>query len=429
LRFTLQRDLYRRLSACADGPSGRDVYCRVHVRVRLVPAGDTPEDRLALAAFRRAMPTDATGLRRERRTYFLHPSHGFLFETTHQAAPPIGEDAPVQARFGTATVGEVRTRLFGIGSGLRTPDHPVHPQIFHADQVEPSSKVGAGLLDPILAAVDGAGMQLGDRVPHPSAAIGSAPAASQPALQVLQPFLFGLRQARTREKFTGGQRSGDDHAAVDSDDFTCPWCRNRPRYRGERDMPTAHPVIDHPVRLRCGNRTGQSKSYPADLRHVDRSPLSAQFHHPAGLRAGDAEPLVLSGLSPGRPTVSAAVEVPASLVEIPQGLLLHGLRTCSQPFERRPRLRQLAGLFAVPRCGSPMIRPHRPLLDRQVPDVSGMPTTVLQRKMLRGSWVKPKAGHGTDPSSWNRQSLDSEGRESQIRSVEMSRSDRDEQGE
>jgi hypothetical protein len=63
LRFTLRRDRYRRLSACADGPSGRDV----HFRVRMMPANCTPEHRLALAVVRRAVPTDVTGLRRVRR--------------------------------------------------------------------------------------------------------------------------------------------------------------------------------------------------------------------------------------------------------------------------------------------------------------------------------------------------------------------------
>src|SRR5207247_6827246 len=118
LRFTLQRDPYGRLSACADGPSGRDVDSRVHVRVRPMSAGCAPEDRLALSVVRCAVPADTTGLRRVRRVDLLDPSRRLVLQALDQAAPAAGQDAPVQSGLGPATVRQIGAWSFGVGFGL-----------------------------------------------------------------------------------------------------------------------------------------------------------------------------------------------------------------------------------------------------------------------------------------------------------------------
>ena len=109
LRFTLRRDPYGRLSACADGPSGRDVDCRVHVRVRLMSAGYAPEDRLALTVVRCAVPADAAGLRRVRRLIFSTRPGGLVLQAPDEQSPAVGQDAPVESGFGAATVRQVRS--------------------------------------------------------------------------------------------------------------------------------------------------------------------------------------------------------------------------------------------------------------------------------------------------------------------------------
>ena len=123
MRFTLQRDRYRRLSAYADGPSGRDVDCRVHVRVRLMPAGCALENRLAPAVFRCAIPADATGLRRAGWIDLLYSPRRLVFEAPHEMPPTVGEDATIETGLCAAPVRQVRAWPFGVGPGLGTLGH------------------------------------------------------------------------------------------------------------------------------------------------------------------------------------------------------------------------------------------------------------------------------------------------------------------
>ena len=166
LRFTLRRDPYRRLSACADGPSGRDVDCRVHVRVRLMPAGHAPEHRLALAVLRCAVPADAAGLRRVRRIDFLDPSRCLVLQPLDQPPQPLARmprfrPALARRRFGRYPP-VVQGRVWASGAWSSGD-----PQVLHPDHVEPAREVGAGLLHPVLAPVTGPGIQLRDRGLHP----------------------------------------------------------------------------------------------------------------------------------------------------------------------------------------------------------------------------------------------------------------------
>lgn len=348
LRFTLRRDPYGRPSACADGPSGRDVDCRVHVCVRLVSAGD-------------------------------------------------------------ASVG---AGPFRIGFRLGPPGHLADAQVFDSDDVEPARQVGTGLLHPVLAAVTGAGMQLGDPGLDPPAPVGTPTAPGKAALEVLESFSLTSRQPGTRQEFTSGQGRRYGHTAVQPSDVAGTRCRHRRRDDGEREVPATSPIAGHTVRLRRWNRARQAQPHPTDLGHQSDSPLPVQSDYPSGLRTDDAEPLVLPGLAPGRPPVSACKEVLDGLVEIAQRLLLHHLGSGAQPAERNARLGQLTALLDVSRRRTFVAGPHRPLLECQVPHVPRVFAQLPQRSVLCGSREHPEPGHATNSISQHRQFEISKGRQS-----------------
>ncbi len=417
LRFTLRRDPYGRLSACADGPSGRDVDCRVHVGIRLMPAGYAPEHRLALTVVRCAMPTDAAALRRVRRVHLLDSSRGLVLQPGYQVTPAVGQDAPIQSGFGTPTVWHVPTWSVGIGFGLGAPGHLSDPQVFHPDHVESPRQVGAGLLHPVLTTVTSPRGQLRDRGLHPLTPLRTATASGQAALQLLPPGLLTVRQTGARQEFTGGQRRRHGDAAIHADDLTRIGCGDRRRDHSECQMPAPHPITGHPVRLRSGNRAGQPQPNPADLRHVDRGPLPVQLPYTRRLIADNTESLVHPGSTPRRAPVGPCVEAFDRAVEVPQRLLLHGLRSCPQPPECSPRLGQLPRLLDVPRRRTFVAGPHRPLLKSQVPQVPGMPTLHQQRSLLSRRRVHPEPGHATYPISPDRQCPIPEGRQSRFLSA------------
>jgi hypothetical protein len=117
-----------------------------------------------------------------------------------------------------------------------------------------------------------------------------------------------------------------------------------------------------------------------------------------------SETLVYTGLSPGRTTVSADKKVAHRLSEISQCVLLHGLRTGSQPCVFGTCRGQLTTLLVVPRYTTSR-PPIRLLLDRQVPYIPGVTTMLGQRHGLLCRRKQPIARHtynvttATDKSS------------------------------
>lgn len=414
LRFTLRRDPYGRLSTCSDGPPGRDVRCRVRVGMRLVSTGHAPEDRLALAVLRCAVPAHAAGLRRICRTDLLDPSWSLLLQTTYQCSPTVGEDAAIETGLGAAAVGQVGARSLWVGLGLGAPGHVGDMEVLHADDVEPSRQVGADLLRPILEAIAGTRVQLRDRHFPTQAPVGTRATPGETALEVLEPFQLAVREAGARQELTRGQGSRNCNASIHTDDPTGTGCPDRLRDRGEREVPPARPITRHAVRLRSGDRARRSEPHPANLRDENLRPLTAHLFNTDGLRTDDPEPLMQPGLAPGRPTVSACVEGFDGLVEVSQRLLLHSVRPRSQPTEHGPRLGQLAALLREPRRRSFVAGPHRPLLKGKVPYGPSVPALIYQRVLLRWSGIHPEPRHGAYPISHDRQSPMPEGRESRF---------------
>jgi hypothetical protein len=129
LRFTRLWDR-KRPSACSHGPSDRDVARCIDVGVATVTTVDATEDRLALAVLGADVTTFGAGLRRVRRTNLLDAPRCLVLQTCDEASPPGAENGPTR----------------GLG-------HALDPQILHANNVELTGQVGAGLLEPVLATV------------------------------------------------------------------------------------------------------------------------------------------------------------------------------------------------------------------------------------------------------------------------------------
>ncbi len=410
MRFTLRRDPCGRLSACADGPSGRDVDCCIHIGMRLTPAGCAPENRLALAVLRCPMPAGVAGLRGVRGVDSLDTSGSFVFEASYQGAPSVGPDATVESRLGATPIREVVSRSRGVRLRLRPSGHLGEAQVFDSNDVEAPREIGAGLLDPVLAAIGAASAQLGYRCLCSLSPAGAAATASQSALQVLKPKLLGHRQSRAPQQFARTQGRGDRNSAVHADDLARTGWRDRLGDDGEGDVPATDPVAGDAVRLGFRYGAGQPEPYPANFRYQRPRPFPAHLHDPGCLGADDPESFVQTSLAPGRSPMDADVEVLDSLVEVPQRLLLYGLRPGAQPARRGSSFGQLPTLLDKPGCSRSVRGPHRPLLERQIPYVARMLTVLQQRALLRGGRVEPEPGHGMHRISRHRHFPVPEGR-------------------
>jgi hypothetical protein len=107
------------------------------------------------------------------------------------------------------------------------------------------------------------------------------------------------------------------------------------------------------------------------------------------------ESLMHTGFAPPRPTVRSGEKVAHRLGEIPQCLLLNGLRAGRQPIVLGTRRRQLSALLVI--AGrTPTWLPVLLLLDGQVPHISGMATMLGQHHHLFSGRKKPISRH-----SWN----------------------------
>lgn len=412
MRFTLQRQPSRPVSARTDRPSGGDVDSGVHVGVVGVVARLAPE-RLVLTVSWCAVPATRTRLTGVRRVDAFDPPGGFVLEPLNEQAPARGENASVESCLGASPVRQVAAWLGRVRLRFRPPRQLRDAEVFDADQIESAGKVRGSLLGPVLATIRRPGVKSRDRDPDPLPTVRIVLGSGEPALQLSKSPLLGLGESRAGEQLTSGQRSGHGDAAINTDDLTAAGCGDRLRHGGEGDMPAAQAVAVDPVRLRFGQCTGDPKPYPADLRNQHLGPLAAQPFDTARLRADDPESLPVASFAPARAAVATGMIVPACLIEVPQRLLLDGLRPTAQPTECGTCFGQLSGLLDVSRRGAPVARPHRPLLASQIPHVSRMSAVRQQPGTLCRSGIQAKARHATYSSNRRRQFSDHyEGRES-----------------
>ena len=101
---------------------------------------------------------------------------------------------------------------------------------------------------------------------------------------------------------------------------------------------------------------------------------------------------MLAGLAPRRATVGAAKKFAHRLGEVPQRLLLHGLRPGCQPVVFGADRRQLGTLLVVFGCFSTWL-PVLLLLYGKIPHKPGMATVLGQACRLLRTRKQPKPAH------------------------------------
>jgi len=394
LRFTVHRPASAKVSPRCHRPSGGDVACGVHVSIaRPRTAGDTLEDRLALAVFRRDMPTLRTSLRRIRCWNNFKAPRGLVFQTGHRQSPPVAADLAIEAAF----LRDVGTRT--VTSPARRAGHRAHIQVLDADRVETARHIGGGLLHPVTTAVGFAGAQPRNGQFRSCPPVRSALRPGESPLQSPESFRFTSTKARNTQHLPVGQSNRYRHAAVDTHYAAITGSRNGFRDHSKGDVPPPQSIHRDPVRLhRVANIAGPPEPHPTDLRYPYLPVAAAQPVDVARFEPDLPKSFMGAGLTPRRAPVAAVEEVAHRLREVPQRLLLHGLRSSGQPLVFGASRSQLGTLLVITRRPAARL-PVPLLLDGQIPHKPGMTTVLGQRCRLLRAGKQPKPAHSNNLGS------------------------------
>lgn len=138
---------------------GRDIFGRVHASVPPVPTRHTYESRVALAMLRGDVLVGITGLPGTGSLEVLDLPGCLLLEPAREQVPTRLQDVPARAGL-LCDVPVWLSDRSPSGSG-----HGLDVEVLDPDRVEPGGKVGAGLLNPVLAPRTIPGLQPGDQGP------------------------------------------------------------------------------------------------------------------------------------------------------------------------------------------------------------------------------------------------------------------------
>jgi hypothetical protein len=223
--------------------------------------------------------------------------------------------------------------------------------------------------------------------------VRSASRAGQTLLQSAQPLGFAGVKPRGVQQLPGGQRSRHRHPAINADNAAISRSRDRFRDGGKSDVPPPGPIQSDSVGLHSiGYVAGPAETHPADLGYPYLPMPAAEPLNVVRFDADLPKPFVPAGLTPRRATVGAVEEVAHRLREVPQRLLLNGLRPGCQPLVFGAGRRQLSTLLVV--AGRLAARlPMLLLLYGQIPHKPGVPTVFAQYCGLLRAGKQPKPGH------------------------------------
>ncbi|MDT5355808.1 MAG: hypothetical protein QOJ56_4340 [Mycobacterium sp.] len=386
MRFTVRGPARAEVSPCCHRPSGGDVACGVHVSIaRPRSAGDALEIRLALAVFRRDMPAVGASLRRVRCWNEFDPPQGLVRQPCNQQSPSLAANLTVEAPFLRDVGAWAFTRT------TRRPGHSTHIQILDADGVEPTRQIGGGLFHPVTAAICFAGAQPRNGQLRSCAPMRSAARPGQTLLQSAQPLSFTSTKARNAQQVPGGQRNRHRHAAINTNNAPIIGSRHRLSDGSKSDVPTPRPIqIDSVGLHRVGDVAGPPEPHPTDLRYPYLPIAAAQPPNVAQLKTDLPESFIRAGLTPRRATVGAVKKVAHRLREVPQRLLLYGLRPGCQPVAFGAGRRQLRTLLVVTGRSAARL-PVLLLLHSQIPHKPGMATVLghCSRLLRAGKQAEP----------------------------------------
>ena len=388
MRFTVHRPASAEVSPCCHRPSGGDVACGVHVSIaRPRAAGAALENRLALAVFRRDMPTGRASLGRVRRWNEFESHQGLVLQPGNQQAPALAVNLTVETPF----LRDVGARA--LTSTARRAGHRPHMQIFDADGVEAARQIGGGLFHPVTPAICFTSAQPSNGQLGSCAPVRSTSRSGQTLLQSAQPLGFTGVKPRGVQQLPGGQRSRYHHAAINANDAAISRSRDRCGDGGKSDVPPPGPIPSDSVGLhRVGYVAGPAEPHPADFGYPYLPIPAAEPLNVARFDADLPKPLMLAGLTPRRATVGAVEKVAHRLREVPQRLLLHGLRPGRQPIVFGTSRSQLSTLLVI--TGRLAARPPvLLLLYGQIPHKPSVPTVFAQYCGLLRAGKQPKPAH------------------------------------
>jgi hypothetical protein len=391
LRFTVRRPASAEVSPCCHRPSGGDVACSVHVGVaRARVAGDALENRLALAVFRRDMPALGASLRRIRCRDELNPPRGLVLQPNHQQSPPLAADLAVEAAF----LRDAGARV--LMSTARRAGHRPHLQVLDTNGVESSSQIGGGLFHPVTAAICYSGV-------HPrDSELGSRPplrSASRPSKTLLQPaesLGFTHTETRSMQKLPVGQGSRNRNAAINTHRAAITGSRNRFGNARKSDVPASRAIKSDSIGLYgVGDVARPAELHPTNLGYLYLPIAAAEPLDVTRFDCDLPESFMRAGLAPGWATMSAVKKVAHRLGEVPQRLLLHGLRPGCKPVVFGAGRGQLSTLLGV--CGRMATwLPVALLLDGKIPHKPSMATVLAQRGRLPKARKQPKPTHNNN---------------------------------
>ena len=394
MRFTIRRPASAEVSPCCHRPSGGDVACSIHVGItRARTAGDAPENRLALTVFRRDMAAIRASLRRIRCRDELNPPRGFVLQSGHQQSPPLAADLAIEAAFLCDAVARVFT------STARRAGHRGHLQVLHTNSIEPAGQIGGGLFHPVTAPPRFTSTQPRNGQFRSCTPIRAALTPGQTPLQSAKSSGFTGTKARNVQQLPVGQRDRDRDAAVDTHHAAVTGSWDGVGDGGESDVPAPRAVKSDSVRLHgVGDGAGPAKAHPAHLRYPDLPVAAVEPFDVARFEPDLSESFMLAGLAPRRATVGASEKVAHRLGEVPQSLLLHGLRPGCQPTAFGAGRGQLGTLLVVARRLATWL-PVPLLLYGKIPHKPSMATVLDQHCGLLTTGKQPKPAHIDNLSS------------------------------
>jgi hypothetical protein len=388
LRFAVQRPGNPEASPRSHGMPCRDVLSCVHIRVIGVSARPAGEDGLALTRPRIDGPASRTALGRIGGIDFLDPARGLILQPTGQQPPAAGQHPSVEP----SLLPDVPPRL-GHGAFGR-PSHIGDPQVLETDQVVTASEIGRGLLTPVFPQVNPASLQPCDLQFDAGASMGATLGTRQSALQQHQAALQRPTQPWHSQQLSGGQGGGHDDTPVYPYDFAVTRRRDGRRDNGECNVPAARAVTGNPVRLNTsGDGPGPAEPKPPGLGHPYLGRMARQTAETPSLRSDDLKALITPSLPPGGPAMDSGEEIGHCPGEVPQRLLLNGLRSGCKPSEFPAGFGELAALGKVPGRRRTARAPVLVLLHGEISHESGVRAVLPQDQSLLRSRPKPVTGH------------------------------------
>ena len=373
MRFTVRRPASAEVSPCCHRPSGGDVACGVHVGIaRPRTAGDTPENRLALAVFGRDVPTIRASLRRIRCGTNSSRPAALCCNRATSTPHPWRLISRLSPRFCATRVPGCSECRAPSGSS-RAPSSP------------PTRMVSKRRATSVVAFSTQSRRRSASRAR--TRAIASLVRArrcdprrarAKRCCNRRNRCGFASTKTRNTQQLPAGQRHRDRHAAIHTHHAAIARPRDRVGEGGKSDVPAPRAIHCDAVRLHgVGNRARPAEFHPADLGYPHLPTAAVEPFDVARFDSDLPETFMRAGFAPGRATMGAVKEVAHRLGEVPQRLLLHSLRPGRQPVVFSARRGQLGALLVVPGRLAARL-PVQLLLDGKIPHIPGMATVFGQ---------------------------------------------------